>query len=376
MSYIRPYLPDVSFITLHYLYFIVTTLVTSLIFWGSSTPFRSVSYVDSLFLTVSAMSEAGLNTINLSTLNTFQQILLFILIMMGSAIFVSSAIIHIRKRAFERRLEDLAERKRKLRPGRALTFSFSKRRASSNIRDDAVASGAMRGQVIKLPDAPTSPVERGERKGHINGNVVAHQSSPTAMPQDGIVATSDGVNYGSSHFDDDQDKFDLRSENPPDHIHFGDGQHEHSNPRLHHHRPRSKLFTGSGVGVRNLDNHPKNAQPVSASKFEPIERQDHDTENVDLQKRAGSFAAVDKYLKTINGYVGRNSQFHNLSEKERRKLGGIEYDAIELLSYIVPIYFVLWQLLGALGVGAWIQINRPGLGLENGRYNLSVSARK
>lgn len=58
-EHIRPHLPDVSFITLHYLYFIATGLVSSIIFWGSSTPARTVSYTDSLFLCVSAMTEAG-----------------------------------------------------------------------------------------------------------------------------------------------------------------------------------------------------------------------------------------------------------------------------------------------------------------------------
>jgi hypothetical protein len=59
-NHIRPDLPDASFITFHYLYFLSTCLIASLIFWGSSTPFRSVSYIDSLFLVVSAMTEAGM----------------------------------------------------------------------------------------------------------------------------------------------------------------------------------------------------------------------------------------------------------------------------------------------------------------------------
>jgi hypothetical protein len=61
-------------------------LITSVIFWGSSTPSRSVSYTDSLFFTVSAMTLAGLNTVNLSNLNTFQQSMLFVLTMLGSTV--------------------------------------------------------------------------------------------------------------------------------------------------------------------------------------------------------------------------------------------------------------------------------------------------
>ena len=47
-----------SFITLHHLYFATTCLVVSGIFYGASRPLGSVSYIDSLFLVVSAMTLA------------------------------------------------------------------------------------------------------------------------------------------------------------------------------------------------------------------------------------------------------------------------------------------------------------------------------
>ena len=58
---IRPFLPPLNFITIHYTYFIVVPLIASVVFWGSSNPSFSISYVDSLFLVISAMTEAGLN---------------------------------------------------------------------------------------------------------------------------------------------------------------------------------------------------------------------------------------------------------------------------------------------------------------------------
>lgn len=85
------HLPRVRFLTVHYAYFIGVTLITSAILWGSSTPAHSVRYIDALFLTVSAMTLAGLNTVNLSTLNTFQQILLLFLIICGSTVRDQSA---------------------------------------------------------------------------------------------------------------------------------------------------------------------------------------------------------------------------------------------------------------------------------------------
>lgn len=62
----------------------------------------------------------------------------------------------------------------------------------------------------------------------------------------------------------------------------------------------------------------------------------------------------------------RNSTFYNLSEAERQKLGGAEYRAVSLLAVIVPIYFFLWQLLGGLGVGAYIARNKASETEANG----------
>ncbi|KAN0066703.1 Cation transport domain containing protein [Elaphomyces granulatus] len=105
---IKSRLPPPRFLTLHYAYFIIVCSVSSVIFWAASTPFGSITYVDSLFFTVSAMTLAGLNTVNLSTLNTFQQVLLWLLIMLGSTILVSAVVVIVRRRAFEKEFARIA----------------------------------------------------------------------------------------------------------------------------------------------------------------------------------------------------------------------------------------------------------------------------
>ena len=72
------------------------------------------------------MTEAGLNTVNLSQLNTFQQFILFLLILLGSAIWVSIAVLHVRRKAFERRFKSIVEEERQWRRNR----STSRRRPS------------------------------------------------------------------------------------------------------------------------------------------------------------------------------------------------------------------------------------------------------
>ena len=348
--HVRPLLPDVSFISLHWLYFICTTLLTSIIFWGCNTETK-VSYTDSLFLCVSAMTEAGLNTVNLSTLNTAQQTILFLLIICGSAIFVSSWVLHIRKRAFEKKLGELAERRARhsLHLSRTFTFSRTKsrRRNSVNGLESAIASGAVRGRIIKDQEPKLDPDISTNRPAVHREDASAIPASPVeaSVGQSEIVQSPVGRTSGHITFQDS-----MRSP-----ITIGDTGFLHRTSSKSH-RP----FIAGGVGVRTMENHPRNSQPLNPrADLGYLPQSEEHT-------KPGRFATFEDWVKSRGGLLGRNSQFHNLTEKERRKLGGIEYDAVSVLSVIVPLYFVLWQLLGAVGVGAYLQLNRPDIAYSNG----------
>ncbi|KAI1500177.1 cation transport protein-domain-containing protein [Biscogniauxia marginata] len=140
----RFFLPPLNFITIHYAYFIAVPLVASLVFWGSSDPGHSISYVDSLFLVTSAMTEAGLNTVNLSQMTTWQQVLLWLLIIVGSSIWVSIWTVLVRKHAFERRFEEVVKKERERSLQRNTSRAFlpitHRWRAFSGTRNGTVAS--------------------------------------------------------------------------------------------------------------------------------------------------------------------------------------------------------------------------------------------
>lgn len=80
---------------------------------------------------------------------------------------------------------------------------------------------------------------------------------------------------------------------------------------------------------------------------------------------AGDSDEGDLYMNLLRK-LHRNSTFYNLTEAERLKLGGAEYRAVCLLAIIVPIYFFLWQLLGGLGVGAYLARNKASGTESNG----------
>jgi hypothetical protein len=70
-------------------------------------------------------------------------------------------------------------------------------------------------------------------------------------------------------------------------------------------------------------------------------------------------AEVRTFLQEKRKNVGRNGEFFNLTIKEREYLGGVEYRAVEVLVVTVAMYYILWPLLGAIALGAWLAVNAP-----------------
>ena len=270
---------------------------------------------------------------------------MFLLIILGSAIFVSIAVLHVRKSAFERRVEELAERKRARLGFRTLTFSLSRRRGNlGNKREEAIASGTARGQPIQDPDPEA------EYQPTFATRMRTQSMDPGVKP--------DGLTDGEANLEPERQT--------SGHITFAPTPHplRQSTMTTSSMEPlqrRRTFIQNSGVAARSMASHPRNAQPISHETEKEIEES--------FRPRTGSVAKLDKYIDEFKGSVGRNSQFHHLSARERRALGGMEYDAICVLSWVVPLYFILFQLLGAIAMGAWLHINRPDVALRNGRYS-------
>ncbi|KAG6001524.1 hypothetical protein E4U21_004115 [Claviceps maximensis] len=216
----------VHFLSIHYAYFILVSLICSVVFWASADAAFSITYVDSVFLVVSAFTEAGLNTVDLSTLTTWQQILLFLLILCGGSIWVSIWLTVVRRRSFKRLLQQLQQ--------------------------------------------------------------------------------FDGVHDGP-----------------------GDGM------------PSRQKCARQGI----LCAGEAHSQGMSS---------------------AATQSSTNPLLFLANKTVDRHGRFLNLSPEEQKHVTRLEYNALGLLSVLVPLYFTLWQLLGCVGLAACIAHNRPGLALANG----------
>ncbi|KAI6838399.1 TrkH-domain-containing protein [Hortaea werneckii] len=358
---IRQQLPPLNFITIHYLYFTLTCLAFALVFWGSSTPFKKVTFIDSLFLTISAMTLAGLNTVNLSELNTFQQFLLFILIMLGSAIWVSGFVVLVRKHAFEKKFEDMVARAREKR-GRSRSRSrigrVWTRRASETAENDEERNELHDRQGSDESESKVTPEDQQgtepQMYSALDGVRERSQTPPARRggPEMNGISSITGQPVPLS--DDDESKISRDRSRIAfrDDVRFS----PRAGPQPKELRRRSSnIFSMNGVGAR-----PMRSLAVSTSVGDPLPR-------IPLQraKTDGKYD-ISRYFESAAGWVSRNSQFHGLSQDEREKLGGCEYRALYFLAWLVPAYFVMWQLLGALGCASWVAYHAREKAEQNG----------
>lgn len=344
---LRRNLPPLNFITLHYAYFIITCLLSAVIFWGASTPAKSVTFTDSLFLCVSAMTLAGLNTVNLSHLNTFQQVILFLLIIAGSAIFVSAFVVHVRRKAFEAKICKVAEEQKQKRGRRRFSLSRPLSRRSSRGRplsgvDDQKHPDA---SVIQRPSDANMDGKIDRVFNAVEGDAIQKETGPEA----GGPSKNDHISFS------------------PEAV---QNMSREARSRRHSHR----LLNMQGVGARsNASLHRRRSitghDSIYATRSQAVEDGDGDDDDREttLGEKDQSIQLQKSFPSSgFSSFIGRNSQFHHLTEEERQALGGAEYKAIKFLSVIVPLYFVLWQLFSCIGIGAYVAVNRPSTALENG----------
>lgn len=306
------------------------------------------------------MSGAGLNTVNLSVLNTFQQYILFFLIMFGSAILVSAAVVHVRRKAFERRFKNIIEEaraKRRTRRSSGLTsplpFTFSRKRSSSAVRPegDGVIRGMVREKQTDLTDELGAFHGSNRQANDENLNII--DSNAVADDTSGDLEAG---HFSRSEGHEEEDTGIPRLSASSQRIRFAPPRTPGTPLSPLTQRRHRRLLSMSGIGARpDIMNHPKRARSP-AYQIPPAAL---------ALERETMLHGTQRYFKS-GGFIGRNSQFHSLTLAERERLGGVEYRAVTLLEVIVPMYFVLWQLLGCLALGAWVAYNAADATLQNG----------
>lgn len=323
-------LPPLNYITIHYAYFIIVTLFSSLVFWASSSSFNGVPYVDSLFLVTSAITNTGLNTLNLSETTTWQQVLLWILMIIGNPIWISFWTIIVRKHAFEARFEDVVERERERSkfstvPTLRSMFTFNKTSTDSEALD------------AKLPGLGSKITSSPGLIQNSNGlaDFAPEPYRTIATPLDAASSDPEGVTIDSKA---------VRPDMPP-------------------------IDTTMSALATSMD-HISFAEPVSPLAVDRrTSAYQRGNRLIDVNIRRGSdesegFMHWKRFLGKHN--VTRNGQFHGLSSDEREHLGGCEYRALKILTVLVPLYSAAWQVFGSLALACWISIRTADIPTKDG----------
>jgi hypothetical protein len=358
-------LPDLNFISIHYIYFISLCLITSVIFYLTSDPAKSISYTDSLFLVVSAMTEAGLNTVNLSQMTQFQQIILFCLIVLGSSILVSISTVIVRKRVFEKRFEGIIRRQKEAKRAR--------RRDSISIRGRSLSRG--QGEVVP-------PVVR-----KVNESRRMDESSNKVEQLDGSSEEPEEHHLGLGNLARERDENDKgRKRDGADTPSTATAVEQPFEPadrvlsktsRRQVNVDRDRISPALQFSpVPNVD-HPRiinfvgvGAHPNSTSAYKPPNSSGlayrRKGEGKD-EEQVHDYLDHTHYPSYLTRHTtGRNAQFYGLNRAERDHLGGVEYRAISLLAWVIPIYFASWQILGCVALGGYIANNKAATSEQNG----------
>ncbi|RDW65510.1 hypothetical protein BP5796_10202 [Coleophoma crateriformis] len=277
------------------------------------------SYTDSLFLTASAMTETGLNTLNLSSLNTFQQVLLFLLAILGSPILVSWIVVMFRKRAFEKKFREMVRQEK----GEWMENKHGRKHMHRAL------------------------VTAFFLKSHDDDEAEEHQE---------LERKKDGEDYTAVHRKDTRREFNRSSQGHVSAVDKNEIQRVHPAP------PTQPLST---------------AHMISGLKMQPhIRFQAATSKYLSTQTLPASTSQCDSTSTPLQGTDYLDSSLFNKAVPSKRKqeltrggrleLGGIEYRAVRLLAWLVPLYFVVWQFFGALTMALYIKDHKAGVARDNG----------
>ncbi|KAL8810116.1 MAG: hypothetical protein Q9200_002846 [Gallowayella weberi] len=304
------------------------------------------------------MTMTGLNTVNLSEINTFQQFILFLLLLLGSAITVSIAVIFVRLKAFERRFKTIVEeekRKQKERGALRRRMTFRSKSVSRNPTALETNKGELR-------DRHKGAAQAEEEASHANDLETGGQFLPIekqrsyeASSRREPLSINTNINGHVAKNEDKDDHGDLHSgPRRKRAISFAQSPTSPTTKIA----PLARILSMQGVGARHdLPNHPiRIARPENF--LSPIEEHQEKSKKTDLVDLIHHFS--------IPGIVGRNSHFSGLSIDDRERLGGVEYRTLEILIIVVPLYYFAWQILAAIGMGAWVANNARELTRVNG----------
>ncbi|PFH45965.1 hypothetical protein AMATHDRAFT_8427 [Amanita thiersii Skay4041] len=358
---------EINFFRIHLFAFVIIPLIASIIFYASNGRFH-VKYVDALFLCYSAMTVTGLTTVNMSTVTAWQQVMLYLLMVLGNVTTVSWLMVLARKHFFQRKCEYIVQRRPPHRSRTAFIdwLTSNQHAIAENIEHDPPKPS------ITIHHSPLSNNTE-NRNDH-----VPPEEETGLIAVDGCTFTSSPRGMGASlpPIDEDSPMADYgftTATSPVSHrLQFVMPPREgvpnpisrrnmtilsHRDTKFHSgipNSPTSQKYRDFGGLPGPLELANKALRRAVPSVHKTLQRK------MTVSYMQTLKADDTPWLKFDGLVVGRNSDFHTeeLSDEELEKIGGQEYRALRFLSYLIPVYFVVVQLVAFLIFGPWISVTK------------------
>lgn len=291
-KFIRGDVFQLNFYRLHLIYFIIWIIIGSIFIYLLPNAGYNISYINALSLSSSAMTTTGLNPVNLGDLSTGQQVMLVILMLVGNQVFTSMSTIWIRRYYFRRHFQEIvnrADRKRE------------------TVRDAEADRSEDRDK------GDQAQLESNSSRDRQGAGTTTHRNSAS------IVHSNRDESEQAEQKDQASTEVDNASQKPlVDHT-------------LSHHK---------GLGSFPNPFELRSVQTI----INWFNASSHKTE---------SEAHLNHEYLSFTPNIIRNSHFHGLTTSQEEELGGVEYGALELLTWILPIYFLGWIFLGIIILAPW-----------------------
>ncbi|KAL5349607.1 low affinity potassium transporter [Pseudogymnoascus australis] len=146
--------PHFTFITVHYFWIIGLAVFGSILIFIPG----NIRYIDALFFATGACTQSGLNPIDINLLKLYQQIVLYILVMMTNPITINTSVVFLRLYWFEKRFQRIVKDAKRQR--RSISKSRSQMKGEQDI---VMGENGVRGRKIMVMHEATRPDTAGKK---------------------------------------------------------------------------------------------------------------------------------------------------------------------------------------------------------------------
>ncbi|EWZ78216.1 hypothetical protein FOCG_17338 [Fusarium oxysporum f. sp. radicis-lycopersici 26381] len=319
-------------------------------------PYGNMAAIDAWFFGASASTESGLNTIDVKALKTYQQVYIYLVPILTNLGFINIIVVIVRLFWFKKHLKRLAPQSpRDDRPSTTDVDVEGAHDLSKEVPETSGNSTAVSANTVDRPPANLNAQEQGPRTTTITfdpsteqhkENTTLYIPGPRARERgQPIVARNTGDKFDHDGSDDeDRPKSISRVASNTSTIR-----------RRHRLSREDSLQITAAKSMERVAGVAASVLVMGSQTTPPRPRSVVSTTNQQLALNEVPFLSRQ-------ATIGRNSQFHNLTERDREVLGGIEYRSLILLLKIVTAYFFGIHLFGAICLIGWIHTADPKYG--------------